>query len=103
MTEAELLGAVREVARMYGWLCYHTHDSRRSEPGFPDLVLVHPRTGELLFAELKAAKGRVSQAQQTWLDALHQAGQTPHVWRPEHLRNGAVARALTPADVRRLA
>ncbi len=31
---------VVELARLSGWLTYHTHDSRRSQSGFPDLVLV---------------------------------------------------------------
>lgn len=100
MTEAQLLQAVRDLAKLRGWLCYHTHDSRRSEPGFPDLVLVHPRSGDLVLAELKAAKGRVSVPQQTWIDALAGAGITVHVWRPAHLTGGQIVRALTPTDAR---
>ena len=40
MTEKKFQAAVLQIANMYGWLAYHTHDSRRSAPGFPDLVLV---------------------------------------------------------------
>ena len=58
MTEREFMEAVRHLARMTGWRCYHTHDSRRSEPGFPDLVLV--RGGKALFVELKTAHGRLT-------------------------------------------
>ncbi len=34
-------------------LAYHTHDSRNSQKGFPDLVLIHPRRGLIFFVELK--------------------------------------------------
>jgi len=64
---------------MFGWLVYHTHDSRRSQPGFPDLVLVRDR---VLYRELKAATGRVSAEQQVWLDRLERAGADAAVWRP---------------------
>lgn len=47
--------------------------------GFPDLVLVH-RT--VIYAELKAQKGRVSEAQKAWHEALRAAGEEVHVWRP---------------------
>lgn len=75
-SEAQFQAAVIEYATVCGWLIYHTHDSRRSNPGFPDLVLC--RSGAVIFVELKSQKGRVSAAQQHWLDAL------PHtrVWRP---------------------
>ena len=64
-----------------GWIAYHTHDSRRSEPGFPDLVLVHVNRG-IVFAELKREKGKVSEAQQRWIDYLTEAGGRVFVWRP---------------------
>lgn len=84
MTEAELLGWVSTTARMCGWLAYHTHDSRRSEAGFPDLCLV--RDDQVIFAELKSMKGKVTDAQQRWLDALDLvAGVTTYVWRPSDL------------------
>jgi hypothetical protein len=63
---------------------YHTHDSRRSPSGFPDLVIVFPRTGALLIAELKSATGKVSAAQQKWIEALDGSPAGVHVWRPEH-------------------
>lgn len=86
-TEGDLQRWIVELAGYTGWLVYHTHDSRRSEPGFPDLVLVHPRRGELVFAELKSDTGRVSHEQRAWLEALAecQAQRNPprvFEWRP---------------------
>ncbi len=68
MTEAELQALVVDAADLGGWLVYHTHDSRRSRPGFPDLVMV--RGDELIMVELKSAKGRIRPDQQAWIDAL---------------------------------
>ena len=66
---------------LFGWLCYHTHDSRRSEPGFPDIVMVRPPS--VLFAELKTDTGRVTPAQRMWLEALGRCpGIEAYVWRP---------------------
>jgi hypothetical protein len=67
-SEDEFLAFVLAHARWRGWLCYHTHDSRKSEPGFPDLVMV--RGERLLIVELKAANGRFSDAQREWLAAF---------------------------------
>lgn len=74
MTERELLEATRTAATLAGWLVYHTRDSRGSEAGFPDLVLVHPGKGRLVFAELKGSQGRTSPGQHRWLDALARLG-----------------------------
>ena len=59
---------VEALLDLYGWRWYHTHDSRRSRPGFPDYVAL--RGPELLFIELKAERGRVKAQQREWLDEL---------------------------------
>lgn len=51
-------------------LAYHTHDSRRSQKGFPDLVLVHPRRGLILFVELKRHGQYPTIEQRLWRAAL---------------------------------
>lgn len=56
------------LAEKCGWLVYHTYDSRRSKEGFPDLVLT--RRGEIIFAEVKTTKGKVSDFQKQWIEAL---------------------------------
>ena len=94
MTEAELQTNVRHAAKVGGWLAYHTNDSRRSDKGFPDLVLVHPLLGRLLFVELKSEKGKLRPEQQHWVRALDFANQDVYVWRPEHWLNGSVQRVL---------
>lgn len=82
MTEEQFLGAIRDCAHRLGWATYHTHDSRRSEHGFPDLVLV--RGTRLVFAEVKTDRGHTTLAQDDWLEALRAAGAETHVWRPLH-------------------
>ena len=40
-TSTQLQGRiVQHLTRLPYWLAYHTHDSRKSAPGFPDLVLL---------------------------------------------------------------
>lgn len=80
MTEAELQTFVLAMARARGVLVYHTHDSRRSEPGFPDLVLVGAYG--VLWRELKTEKGRPSVDQLRWIAVLTDAGQDVGIWRP---------------------
>ena len=81
VTEVEFQQAVVELARLCGWKVYHTYDSRRSAPGFPDLVLA--RQNVLLFWELKVSKGRATPAQREWLDALKATGANVDVLYPE--------------------
>lgn len=81
ISEKEFQAQVLELARMSGWLCYHTHDSRRSAPGFPDLVLVRPPV--VLFAELKNAAGRLRPEQHDWLASLKGCERVEaSLWRP---------------------
>lgn len=69
MTEARWQARVEEHLRRYGYrLIYHTHDSRRSAPGFPDLVAVKP--GRLAAIECKTDTGVVSTIQAAWIAAL---------------------------------
>lgn len=75
-TEKEFQAAVVELARALGYRTYHTYSSRRSTPGFPDLVIVRPGSPPI-FAELKAERGALSTEQAWWVDALG-----AEVWRP---------------------
>lgn len=79
--EAAFQAQVEQLGAFYGWRVYHTHDSRRSNPGFPDPVLV--RDDELIFAELKTEKGRVRPEQAAWIAALHAVPAVDtYLWRP---------------------
>lgn len=83
---------VRDLARTLGWRrAYHTFDSRRSDTGFPDLVLVRDR---VIFLELKRETGTTTQAQRDWITALHHAQAEVYVARPRHLQ--ALATVLGP-------
>lgn len=93
MTEATLQTRVERLARELGWIAYHTHDSRRSQPGFPDLVLV--RRGRIVWRELKTSRGKTSAAQREWLDALARANANVGIWRPIDLLNETILRELT--------
>lgn len=98
LTERQLQDHVLAAARSLGWLAYHTHDSRRSQPGFPDLVLVHPVQRRMLWRELKTARGRLSAAQSVWIAALTAAGQDIAVWRPaDHFEGRILADLQAPA------
>jgi hypothetical protein len=79
-SERGFMESLLMYARLMGWRVYHTHDSRRSEEGFPDLVMV--RRGVEIFVELKTESGVVSGEQQAWLDDLAATPNGVYVWRP---------------------
>jgi hypothetical protein len=82
VSEKAFMQQVRDLARLRGWLCYHTHDSRRSEPGFPDLVLLKPPL--LLFVELKRDGEAPTKAQERWLGSLSGVARVSvQVWSPQ--------------------
>lgn len=81
LTEREWQSRVIDYSRLRSWRCYHAHDSRRSEPGLPDLLLARP--GRLVVAELKSERGRLTREQAQWLDLLGTvAGVEVYTWRP---------------------
>ncbi len=80
LTEKQFLEQVKSYAKLCGWLVYHTHDSRRSSAGFPDLVLL--RGLRLVVAELKSEDGVVRPDQRTWIAAFMGANVSTFVWRP---------------------
>jgi hypothetical protein len=93
MTERQLQECVRRTAEVFGWLHYHTHNSRRSEFGFPDSVMV--RGNRLIVAELKSERGKVTDAQAQWLAGfLFVPGVEIHVWRPSQWFDGTIEEVL---------
>ena len=79
-SERSFMGQVVAYARLMGWRCYHTYDSRRSDAGFPDLVLV--RRPRVIFAELKSDRGKLTDDQRAWLEALDGCSVERYIWRP---------------------
>lgn len=92
MTERELQDAIVQTARVLGWRVYHTHDSRHSAAGYPDLTMV--RNGRLVFAELKSATGKASEAQQEWLRDLRLSSAEVYMWEPSRWLDGTIERVL---------
>jgi hypothetical protein len=96
--EKEFQKHVLALAEECGWTFrYHSYFSDRSERGFPDVMLLRPERGEIVFAELKTMNGRLGPVQQEWLDALRAcAGDKLRVfvWRPCCWNSGEIAAAL---------
>jgi hypothetical protein len=90
-SEAEFQSAVIGLAKAFKWLVHAQRPARtkdgwrtpiQGDPGFPDLALVHPERGQVIFAELKFGKNTADDNQVRWLDALRDAGFASGVWRP---------------------
>lgn len=94
LTEAQWQAQVIQVARTFGWRVAHFRPALNQRgrwmtavaadgAGFPDLVLVHNHTGDLIFAELKRDDGRLRPEQERWRDAIQAGGSRRfEVWRP---------------------
>lgn len=90
LSETEWKRQVIQIARTYGWKVAHFRPAMNSRgqwrtaveadgAGFPDLVLVHRFTSDVIFAELKTDIGRTSPDQDAWLKWL---GTRAALWRP---------------------
>lgn len=83
VTEKVFEAQVKQLARMFGWMWYHTFNAYRSAKGFPDCVLCHPEQSRIIFAELKSEKGKLMPDQEVWLESLRQTGLVEvYLWRP---------------------
>jgi hypothetical protein len=83
LSEKEFQQQVIDLARLAGCLVYHTFDSRKSEPGFPDLVIVSSDMARPIFAEIKTEKGKLTMRQELWKAVLEQIpGVDYRLWRP---------------------
>ena len=74
---------VEEWLKRGGWLYIHQFDSRRSNPGFPDVLAIRGR--RLLAIELKAKRKKPGFWQDVWLTAFRELGcehVEVYVWRP---------------------
>jgi hypothetical protein len=79
----------RSVVRAGRWA------TATSIPGWPDLTLLGH--GQLIFAELKTDRGRLSGEQVGVIAALRAAGQDARVWRPDDWPE--IERTLTRKEV----
>lgn len=92
-SEKEYQRRVTDLLDLFGWRWYHTWNSRRSAAGFPDLTAVHP-VGGVIFVELKSERGRLTETQREWLDALRAAGAKAYLWRDGETSWDEIIRAL---------
>ena len=84
ISERDFERQVKDCAKLFKYLYYHTFRSQFSPAGFPDCVLVRG-SEPVIYAELKSEAGKLSEPQRTWLLALHRAGERVFVWRPSNL------------------
>ena len=73
MTEAELRAKVVALAHLLGWRVFSLAIAQQRRPvrdasGYPDLTLARAR--DVLWIELKAEDGRLSEAQLDWMRDL---------------------------------
>jgi len=93
LTEQQLQDLVMAMCRALGLYAYHTYNSRKCAPGFPDLVIIGER---VLWRELKSwqPSRRPTSAQLKVLSGLSHAGQDVAVWRPADWFSGRIKAQL---------
>lgn len=81
-TEKSWQAQVEQCLTLHGWRVYHTHNSRRSAKGWPDIAATCPRLRSTIFVELKTETGTPSDEQLAWLADLTASGEYARIWRP---------------------
>jgi hypothetical protein len=96
LSEAQFQKQVLALAKLRGWRVAHFKTAQTAKgayvtpvaadgKGFPDLVMVRAEPGfvaRLIFAELKADRGRLGPQQLEWIQALAESDAEMYVWRP---------------------
>ena len=92
LTEADWMGWVVDLAHWHGWKVAHFRPARTQHgwrtagqydaKGWPDLVLVNPERGGVLFREVKSDTGRLDDDQALWRNWLVSAGADWGIWQP---------------------
>lgn len=82
-----------QAAEVLGWTWYHTHDSRKSPGGFPDLFMAHPKARRSLHAELKTELRELTREQVAWGIVLLELGEF-YIWRPRDWLSGLITDVL---------
>lgn len=83
--EAEWQQTVIASAERAGWKVYHTHDSRKSNPGWPDLFCARDKSADdrrCLGIELKKDGEDPRPDQREWLELLVRCGIECFILRP---------------------
>ena len=80
ISEVNFQSQIVKLAKLRGWKVYHTYDSRKSQEGFPDLILI--RDERIIAAELKTRKKTTTTEQREWLNAFVDVAETV-LWRPD--------------------
>jgi hypothetical protein len=81
--EADFQAQIVELAEAAGWRSFHVYDSRRSNPGWPDLALW--RGASMLFLEIKSETGKVTAEQEATIAQLKNVKfVTAAIARPRH-------------------
>ena len=100
-SEREFQRTVISLAHTFHWKVAHFRTAMNARgvymtpvgadgAGWPDLVLVHPTRGTVLFRELKAEKGRLDPKQVAWGRWLTAAGCDWAMWKPSQINEIAV-------------
>lgn len=105
-SETQLEDGIIAMAKLQGWRVHHQRPGLnrsgkwssqiKGHKGFPDLVLAHPKRRRVLIVELKSAKGKLSDDQVLWAEALE--GTVEYmVWTPTEWFDGTIDSFLLPS------
>ena len=97
--ERHFTAQIVQLARLQGFMVYHTWNSIHSQPGWPDLVLLRGPT--MLCIEVKREGRKMTPAQEEWMTALqHVETVRASCWRPSDWPDIEQALARRPSEAR---